>query len=309
MKNSSKPSAKPFLKWAGGKTQLLEELAKRIPDDIKDIKTINSYIEPFVGSGAFFFYLKNRYKIKHSYLLDNNKDLIITYQVIQKDPTALIKKLKGIEYRYLRKESADREAYYYRIRKRYNNHRKRFTFNRYSHTWVQRAAYLVFLNRTCFNGLFRLNRAGEFNVPYGRYKNPTIIDKTNILQVNRALQNTVIECADFTRARQYVKGKTLIYCDPPYRPLNITSNFTGFTENGFSDEDQKRLANFYRQLSDKKDLYLMLSNSDPKNVNPADTFFDSLYKGFTIDRVDAKRMINCDAKKRGQIKELLIANY
>lgn len=308
MKSDMKPLAKPFLKWAGGKTQLLDELVKRLPDQIKRGQIIDRYIEPFIGGGAFFFYLKGKFKIRKSYLIDTNKDLVVTYKVIQKDPNSLAKKLNGIERRYLKKSIEDRETYYYRIRKRYNNQKGKFGYTSYNDDWVKRAAYLIFLNKTCFNGLYRLNSNGEFNVPFGRYKNPTILDKTNVLEVSKALKNTEICCGDFTESRKFVKEGTLIYCDPPYRPLNVTSSFTGFTAAGFSDEDQKRLASYYKDMAKKKNVYLTLSNSDPQNVNPNDDFFEKLYLDFNIDKVDANRMINCDAKKRGIIKELIVTN-
>lgn len=154
-----------------------------------------------------------------------------------------------------------------------------------------------------------MNSKGKFNVPHGRYKNPTILDKKNILEVHRALKDTEIYCADFTQSAQYINEKSLIYFDPPYRPISTTSSFTSFTENGFTDKDQKKLASFYHKLSEKKGANLILSNSDPKNINPNDNFFDELYKGFKIDRIQATRMINCDATKRGFISELIITNY
>ncbi len=300
--------AKPFLKWAGGKSQLINELDNRLPAELKNKKTIERYIEPFVGGGAFFFYLKSKYNIGFSYLFDTNQDLILTYKIIQKKPYELIKKLNGISKRYLRKDIENREAYYYRLRKRYNNQKKKINYTSYSDIWLKRAAYFIFLNKTCFNGLHRLNKNSEFNVPFGKYKNPKILDKNNILNVHRTLKNTALYCNDFSKSTKFVKNETLIYCDPPYRPLNNTSSFTNFTENGFCDEDQKRLASYYKDMSKKEGAYLILSNSDPQNHNPSDSFFEKLYSDFIIDKVDANRIINCDAKKRGTIKELIITS-
>lgn len=302
-------AAKPFLKWAGGKGQILHELEQRLPEHIKKNQVIETYIEPFVGGGALFFFLKSKYKINKSYLLDNNKDLMVGYKVIQNNPKELIKKLEGLKYRYLRKTDEEKKRNYYRIRKRYNIQGKKFDYYNYNDEWIKRAAYLIFLNKTCFNGLYRLNSNGEFNVPHGRYKNPPILDKKNILEVNRALKDTQIYCADFTQSAQYINGKSLIYFDPPYRPLNNTSSFTSFTKDGFTDEDQRKLSSFYSELSKKENIYLILSNSDPKNINPNDDFFDELYQKFNIERVRATRMINCDAAKRGFINELIITNY
>ncbi|MCK4325233.1 DNA adenine methylase [bacterium] len=304
-----RPQARPFLKWAGGKTQLIDELIKRFPEAIKEKQTIDTYIEPFIGGGALFFYLKGKYIIKKSYLSDINQDLVIAYRTIKKKPRELIKQLKGIESRYLKRSREERESYFYKIRKRYNIQKQKLNCTNFNDNWIKRTAYLIFLNKTCFNGLFRLNNKGEFNVPHGKYANPAIADEKNILAANRALKNTEIYCGDFTKSKKYIQNGALIYCDPPYRPLNSTSSFTGFTKEGFSDEDQARLAEFYKELSKKKDVYLILSNSDPQNIDPDDTFFDELYKDFNIDRVEASRVINCDSKKRGLIKELIITGH
>lgn len=308
-KTKKEINAKPFVKWAGGKTQILDELAQRLPENIKQSQIIDRYVEPFVGGGALFFFLKSRYTIKESYLLDTCQDLMVCFKVIQNNPRELIKKLKRKENRYLRKTNEQRRVYYYRIRKRFNNQQQKFDNNHYSDEWIKRAAYLIFLNKTCFNGLYRLNTKGEFNVPYGKHKNPTIVDKKNIFAVNQALKNTKIYCTDFTRCKKYVRKGTLVYFDPPYRPLSITSKFTGFTTERFTDDDQRRLAAFYRELAISKDVYLMLSNSDPKNEDQNDDFFDKLYKGFRINRISAKRIISCKGSGRGKISELVILNY
>lgn len=302
-------NAKPFVKWAGGKTQILDELTQRLPENIRQSQIIDRYVEPFVGGGALFFLLKNKYTIKESYLLDTNKDLMVCFKVIQNNPKELIKKLKRKENRYLRKTSEKRKAYYYRIRKRFNNQQQKFDNNHYSDEWIKRAAYLIFLNKTCFNGLYRLNTKGEFNVPYGKHKNLTIVNRKNIFAINQALKNTKIYCTDFTRCKKYVREGTLVYFDPPYRPLSITSKFTGFTTERFTDDDQRRLAASYRELAKRKNVYLMLSNSDPKNEDQNDDFFDKLYKGFRINRISAKRIISCKGSGRGKISELVILNY
>jgi len=263
MKNANNSIARPFLKWAGGKTQLLPDLEARLPDSIKQTGLIERYVEPFVGGGAFFFYLKSKYKIKKAFLCDNNSDLVLTFKVVKKNPHELIKKLKGIRYRYLKKHQDERAVYYYHIRQRFNNQKRKIDYRQYSKNWIKRAAYLIFLNKTCFNGLYRLNSRGEFNVPFGRYKDPVIFNKDNILAISHALENTKVYCDDFSTSREYVTPRTLVYCDPPYRPLSATSYFTSFTENGFSEEDQKRLAKYCKQVSSVKDVWLILSNSDP----------------------------------------------
>jgi len=300
--------AKPFLKWAGGKSQLIPELSSRLPKDILNTGIIDSYIEPFVGGGAFFFYLKSRFQINNSYLFDINRELIVGYKVIQNDPKELINHLKILEIEYTSKNEEERKSYYYTIRDRYNSQVNSFDYINYNTSWIERASHMIFLNRTCFNGLFRQNRNGEFNVPHGRYKNPKICDKENIRKVNLALKNTEIICGDFSDSLKYVNNNSLVYFDPPYRPLTKTSSFTSYSKEEFTDDDQIRLSKFYKEL-DEKGAYLILSNSDPKNEDTKDDFFDNLYKGFTIERVNAKRIINCDPNKRGEIKELIIRNY
>jgi DNA adenine methylase len=308
MPNDSDFDAKPFLKWAGGKTQLLEEFDKRLPPEITDSKVIERYIEPFTGGGAMFFFLKRTYDIKESFLFDINRELIIAYKVIQKDCKALIDKLSEIKCTHLQKSEDMRKEYYYRIRDKYNKQIENFNYNSFNEEWIERVTYLIFLNKTCFNGLFRQNKKGEFNVPFGRYKNPNIYDEKNIIEVSRALKNTKIFCGDFTSSSGYIKKSSFVYFDPPYRPLNRTSNFTSYSKDGFFDKDQIRLARFFEEM-DEKDAFLMLSNSDPKNKDINDQFFDDLYKNYNINRISAKRHINSDASKRGEINELIITNY
>lgn len=303
-----KPLVKPFLKWVGGKTQLLKDLEAKLPKSITQSGTIERYIEPFVGGGALFFYLKGKYQIKKAYLIDNNDDLILAYKAIKKFPENIINELKPIESRYLKKNEKDRTKYYYQIRHKYNKQKKKINYRGFSELWLKHASYLIFLNKTCFNGLFRQNSKGEFNVPHGRYKNPKICDTGNLKKVSQALKNTNIICGDFSVCEKYTMPETLIYFDPPYRPLNATASFTAYTKNGFCDNEQLRLADLCKKLS-QKEISILLSNSDPTNENKKDKFFDEIYNDFNIQRVLANRMINCNGEKRGQIKELLIANY
>ncbi len=300
--------ARPFLKWAGGKTQLLNEFEKRLPSSIQNRKTIKHYIEPFVGGGALFFYLSKKFDVKNSYLFDINKELITAYKTIQVNPKGLIDKLEEIEERHLQKSEDKRKEHYYQIRSEYNQQMHDFDYNDYNDEWIERITYLIFLNKTCFNGLFRQNLKGEFNVPFGRYENPKILDKSNIIAVNKALINTKVFCADFTKSEDYIKKESLVYLDPPYRPISKTSNFTTYAKDGFIDEDQVRLSIFFEKM-DKKGAYLMLSNSDPKNIDENDDFFDELYTNYNINRLSAKRNINSKTSKRGEINELIITNY
>lgn len=299
---------KPFLKWAGGKNQLLPVFNQRLPKHIVEKKTIETYVEPFVGGGAMFFNLKRNYKIKESVLSDINQELIMAYHVIKNDHEELINLLLNLEEHHLKMNEEGRKENYYYIRKEYNSRFKDMDFTNYNKGWVERTSYLIFMNKTCFNGLYRQNKQGEFNVPFGRYKNPKICDSENILLVNKALKNTEIQCIDFTETGKYVHENTFVYLDPPYRPLNRTSNFTSYSKEGFNDVDQIKLALFYREMNDLG-ACLMLSNSDPKNYDAEDEFFDELYQNFKIERVAAKRNINSNASGRGLINELIITNY
>ncbi|CAJ35290.1 N6 adenine-specific DNA-methyltransferase [Methanocella arvoryzae MRE50] len=306
--NQQLASAKPFLKWAGGKTQLLDELGKRLPANIIEKGVIDRYIEPFVGGGAMFFYLKGRFEVKEAFLYDINPELVLGYKTIQKSPQKLISRLKELEDEYLSKAEQQRQEMFYSIRSSYNSQAETFNYKKYSAAWVDRVAYMIFLNKTCYNGLFRQNSKGGFNVPFGRYKNPSICGAENILAVSHALKNTRIELGDFIKSAAHIEAGTLVYLDPPYRPISTTSSFTSYAKDGFDDDDQRRLAKYFREMDEKK-AFLMLSNSDPKNENPSDDFFEQLYAGYRIDRALASRMINCDAKKRGHIYELIITNY
>ncbi|NLO26063.1 MAG: DNA adenine methylase [Clostridiales bacterium] len=301
-------NAKPFMKWAGGKTQLLDELDARLPESIVKEGTIESYVEPFVGGGALFFFLKRKYLVKKAYLSDINKEIMLGYKVIKYNPEGLISELERIQKEYLDRDNERRKEYYYSIRNIYNKQMQGFDYENYANSWIKRASYLIFLNKTCFNGLFRQNKKGEFNVPHGRYKSPNICDWRNINEVHKALRDTKIFCGDFTKAEKFIQMNSLVYFDPPYRPLNTSSGFTSYSKEGFEEEDQKRLADFFRAM-DRKGAFLLLSNSDPRNNDRHDDFFDKLYDGFKIERVKANRHINCDAGKRGRVNELIIKNY
>ena len=216
--------------------------------------------------------------------------------------------LKDIEENHLNKDEDGRKKNYYKIRDVYNGELPGFDFENYNKQWIDRTSNLIFMNKTCFNGLFRQNKKGEFNVPFGLYKNPKICDAHNIELVNQALKDTEIICADFITSEMYIKQDTFVYLDPPYRPLTTTSNFTNYSKGGFNDFDQVNLASFFKKL-DKMGAYLMLSNSDPKNEDITDNFFDKLYVEYNINRIPAKRNINRDASGRGIINELIIRNY
>lgn len=301
-------NAKPFLKWTGGKKQILPELESRIPMEIRNTGIINRYVEPFVGGGAFFFLLKNKYQVRQTFLIDINRELVLAYKTIQKNPLDLIRKLKDLEENFFKLSAKDRKGLFYEIRGLYNDQMKNFDYKNFNEDWVERSAFMIFLNKTCFNGLFRQNSKGEFNVPYGDYKNSKICDAENIIEVSKALYGSEIINGDFEISEKFIKEKTFVYFDPPYRPLSITSAFTRYSKENFNDEDQIRLAKFYKEMNDRG-AYLMLSNSDPKNEDPEDNFFDDLYKSFNIERILANRVINRNGDKRGKIKEIIIINY
>ncbi len=299
--------ARPFLKWAGGKGQLLEQLESFFPGELK-AGLLRRYVEPFVGSGAVFFRVMQSYPLQECLIADINPELILVYSVVKRDVEGLIERLRDIEDRYLPLDEGERREFYYQVRKQYNDQRRTTQFSAYEPGWVERAAAMLFLNRTGYNGLFRLNSKGEFNVPVGRYKNPHILNAGNLRRAARLLSQVTIQYCDFEAVADHVDHETLVYFDPPYRPLSTTAHFTAYSENKFDDRQQLRLAAFYRQL-DARGGKLMLSNSDPHNVDPADDFFEQAYRGFRIERLQAKRNINSDPRKRGPISELLILNY
>lgn len=300
--------AKPFLKWAGGKRQLLKELESNFPSHISEKKEIGLYIEPFVGGGALLFHLLSNYSVKKSIINDINPDLMLTYKVIKLFPNELIKNLRIKQKELLKLSPEERRNYFYdKLRTPYNEIKVNYN-KKDKDIWVEKATLLIALNKTCFNGLFRQNSKGEFNVPFGKYKNPRILDEQNIKNCSLALQNTEILCGSYDSIKISKNTKTFIYFDPPYRPLNKTSSFTKYSKDDFNDEDQKKLAKYFRKL-DEQGHYLLLSNSDPKNTDVNDNFFDHLYEGFNIQRVNAKRHINSNSNGRGKVNELLIKNY
>ena len=293
---------KPFLKWAGGKRQLLAHFKDIYPAELK-AGTITNYYEPFLGSAAVFFDIAQRYKIENAFLFDVNKELVLTYQVIQSNVSKLVDVLSKHEKKYLALDKQKRLIYYYDQREQFNQQRFDTGFTKTSSKGVERAAQLIFLNRTCYNGLFRVNSKGEFNTPAGEYAKPSICDVKNLLAASKLLENATIRQADFKKALQNTAPSSFVYLDPPYRPLSRTASFTAYSNSVFQDKQQTQLANLYRRL-DKKGAILMLSNSDSP-----DNFFDKLYKGFTITRVPARRQINADASKRGVVNEIVVTNY
>ena len=291
--------AKPFLKWAGGKTQLITEIEKVLPVHYTQSKF--TYIEPFVGSGAILFWMLNNFpKMEKAVINDINEDLINTYKTIASKPKELISVLEIFqnEYHSLDLKEVEKKEYYYEKRKLYN------TRNTEKST---QAALFIFLNRTCFNGLYRVNKNNGYNVPIGSYRKPTICDRENIIAVSKALQRVEILCGDYQNTLDFATQNTLFYFDPPYKPLNETSSFNSYAKDEFNDFEQIRLKDFCAKI-DMMGHRWILSNSDVKGKDLNDNFFDDLYSQFTINRVDAKRSINANPEKRGKLTELLITN-
>ncbi len=272
---------KPFLKWAGGKSSLLSQYVKFFP------KEIHNYFEPFLGGGAVFFYLITNGRIKgHVTLSDTNSELINVYQVIKDDVKELISALDELRSRH----SHD---FFYDVR---NWDRLGKTSSK-----VKLAARTIYLNKTCYNGLYRVNSKGFFNVPLGRYSKPQIFDEEELINVSRLLQNVEIMTCDYLSIQHKVKKGDFVYLDPPYHPLSSTSNFTLYTQNGFSVEDQVRLSEFFETLN-KLGVFCMESNS-------SSPFILNLYKNYNCIEILANRSINSNASKRKKIAETLILNY
>lgn len=295
--------AKPFLKWAGGKGQLLSQLDEHLPGELQG--QAFTYIEPFVGGGAMLFHMLRKFpNITHAVINDINPHLVTAYRVIKQQPEELIRQLSALEQEYF--SQSDEEAkkdYFLYVRN---------IFNETVLDDVERTKYLMFLNRTCFNGLYRVNSKGNFNVPFGRNSHPTICNADTILADSEVLNraDVTILNGDFERtADEMQEGHVFFYFDPPYRPLNATSSFNSYAKEEFNDEEQIRLRDFCARLNEQPNVRWMLSNSDCSAKNSEDTFFEDIYAPFHIHRVYASRAINANPEKRGKLTELLIKNY
>lgn len=281
MRKMQEVEALKFVKWAGGKGQLIEQFKPFFP------KRISRYFEPFVGSGAVFFYIAQKYQPKEIFLSDINEDLINAYLIIRDDVERLIVELKQHkEYHY-----ADGEKYFYEIR----------SVNPKSLPELERAARFIYLNKTCFNGLYRVNSKGQFNVPIGSYKNPEILQEERLRKISVLLRNVSLKVMSFEKIVPLAKKGDFVYFDPPYYPIKKGANFTTYTKEAFLDNEQRLLAEIFDKL-DQKGCLCMGSNSDT-------AFIRKLYGKFNIHVVRARRMINSDKNGRGEINELVITNY
>ena len=295
-----KTIAKPFIKWVGGKGQLIEQLEAKLPADFDNWDNA-TYIEPFIGGGAMLFYMLQQHpNIKRAVINDINPDLITCYRTVRDNVELLIPALRDIqaEYHALSDMEAKREMFM-AVRQSYNEKNL---------DPIENTVKFFFLNRTCFNGLYRVNKRGLFNVPWGKYIQPQICDEYTLRTDSELLKRVEILEGDFEDTLSYAQGNTLFYFDPPYRPLSDTSSFNDYTKDAFNDDSQVRLKEFCDHVNVDGHCF-MLSNSDCKGKNEADNFFEVLYANYYIDRVMASRNVNANGAKRGKISELLIRNY
>lgn len=292
--------AKPFIKWAGGKSQLIKQLEALLPADF-DRKQNMTYIEPFVGGGAMLFYmLQSHSNIKSAVINDINPRLTTCYKIVKKNPKALIKSLKEIQSTYyLLSDEDSRKAFYLEKRDLYNSN---------SLDEIGSSTLFIFLNRTCFNGLYRVNKSGKFNVPFGRYSSPVICDEDTILADSQLLQKVEILTGDFEQTFDRIDNNTFFYFDPPYRPLSSTSSFNDYAKETFDDDSQIRLKKFCDKLN-RQGIQFLLSNSDSLAKDGKDRFFDDLFMDYRIKRVWASRNLNANAAKRGKLTEIVVANF
>lgn len=295
--------AKPFIKWAGGKGNLIQQLEKLLPNDFDQQDKV-TYIEPFVGGGAMLFHMLQQHKcIKKAVINDINSDLIRCYQLIANSPQFLIERLEEIEQNFYGVSPTARKETYYAYRDRYNSEGVHPD---------ERAALFIFLNHTCYNGLYRVNARGKFNVPFGRYKNPVICNRELIMKDHQLLSSVELiirQPGDYKWIYRNLSRthRNFIYFDPPYRPLSGTSYFKEYSNSPFGDEQQIELKEFCDMVSNRG-CQIMLSNSDSKIEND-ESFFENLYEGYHFERVYASRFINAQSEKRVKLTEVVIRNY
>lgn len=289
-------TVKPFIKWAGGKSQLLEEIRKKYPAKFE------RYCEPFVGGGAVLLDVLANHQPKEVLINDINPELTNTYIQIRDNAESIITTLSEMQGDFWDMDDEKRKEYFYSQRERFNELIKQ------SASTEEKAALFIFINKTCFNGLYRVNGKGLYNVPIGSYKKPPICDAENIRTISELLKRVDVHCGDYSECESFITDNAFVYIDPPYRPLNATSSFTSYAKTEFGDEQQIQLGHFIEKISEKG-AKVVASNSDPHNTDENDNFFDDIYKMFFIDRVAATRMINSKSNGRGTVSELLICNY
>jgi DNA adenine methylase len=290
-------NAKPFLKWAGGKGKMISDISQRLPSLEEYV-----YVEPFIGGGALLFWILQNSKVKRAIINDINLDVISCYKMIKNNHLELIKKLSIIEEEFHKIDNiVDKTSFF---------NDKRITFNnKVNMSEIDNATLMIFLNKTCFNGLYRVNKKNEFNVPFNKGMKPTICDAENINNCNKILQNVTILNGDYSETIKYIEDdKFFFYFDPPYKPISETSSFNSYNKESFEDNEQVKLRD-YCSLLDKMSCKWLLSNSDLKNYDIDNDYFDDLYKNYNIQRIKSKRMINSKGSGRGEINEILVSNY
>lgn len=292
------------VKWAGGKSKLAKVIEEEILKTV-DIDKIDTYVEPFFGGGSFFFYMNQKYQFKNKIIADINFELINLYKVIQQKPDKIMSYMDVLQNDYNKLDNLElKSAYFYAIRDDYN---KSIMAGVQSELDVIQAAYFLFLNKVGFNGLYRVNMKGLYNVPFGKKETATLYKKSNILGVSRLLADVIILNCSYEGTIDYANENTLFYLDPPYRPLSNSSSFTSYAKSNFNDSNQKELAHFIDNI-DMLESKFALSNSDPKNQDAEDNFFDDLYSNYNIRRIFANRSIGAKSNSRGKVSEILVTN-
>jgi len=297
----------PVVKWAGGKTRVYSQLKLKMPDELFNGK-IKNYYEPFFGGGAVFFNIIKHTKLEKCVISDINEELILLYKVIKNDARKLISFVEKYLLIYNQLSELDKEKYYYNLRTTYNIERFNIDHGDYSYLFIPRAAQMLFLNKTCYNGLYRQNLRGEFNVPFGKNYHPTILTNNNILTVSELFNNVEIECKDFQDICSNIdNNNSFVYLDPPYKPISKSANFTSYHKSNFTDKDQIRLSETFRIL-DEKNIKLMLNNSCEK-INDNTGVIEKYYEGFNISYINTSSTMSSIMDRRKKINELVITNY
>lgn len=294
-----------IIKWAGGKSKLAPVIEEKILENIEEITAYDTYVEPFLGGGSFFFYMIQKYKFKNVVLADINKELINLYRVVQNKPQELLSMAEELQNLYNSLENLEEKSlFFYKIREAYN---LSIVQQEREELDVEQAVWFLFLNKIGFNGLYRVNSKGLYNVPFGKREVANLFKKENILGVSKLLKEVKILNCTYEETMEFAANKTLFYFDPPYRPLSDSASFTSYAKSSFNDSSQIALAEFCKEI-DRRGAKFALSNSDPKNSDPNDGFFDELYEPFQINRISAHRMIGAKSTSRGKVSEILVVN-
>lgn len=298
---------KPIIKWAGGKTKIYPQIEKRLPNELFN-GNIKNYYEPFFGGGAVFFNIIQKAKFEKCVVSDINEELILFYNVVKNDPNKLISFIDKYYKEYMNLSEIDKEKYYYDLRTTYNYERFNISYNDYSYLFIPRAAQLLFLNKTCYNGLFRQNLRGEFNVPFGKNYIPPLLDVNSIIQIGNILKNVDIKCDDFQNVCEEIDGSnSFVYFDPPYKPISKKGGFTNYHKSNFTEKDQLRLLSTFNDLN-SKNVKIMLNNSCVNQDNNA-VSIESYYEIYNIDYMKSSSTMSSKIEYRKKINELVITNY